>query len=83
MFKKTWAKILGVAGSVVSAVVIGVQSVHAAATDTLITAVGAGLDEGQSSIFDMLSGNMGKIMILFGCLLGIGLLMRLFKRASR
>lgn len=52
-------------------------------TSTLETAVGEGFDAGADSAFSMLGSNVDTILIVFGCVLGIGLLMRVFKRAAR
>lgn len=52
-------------------------------TSTLETAVNAGFESGANSAFSMLGANASTILIVFGSVLGISLLMRVFKRAAR
>jgi len=52
-------------------------------TSTLETAVNEGFEAGADSAFSMLGANAGTILIVFGSVLGIFLLMRVFKRAAR
>jgi len=76
------ARALGVLGAVGTG--FAAMNVHAqVATGTIITAVGAGIDTGTSTWGDMVSQNLGKILILAGITLGIGFLLGLFKRVGR
>lgn len=62
---------------------IGVPLALAVNTSTLETAVNEGFESGSNSLFSMLSNNVDTILIVFGSVLGIFLLMRVFKRGAR
>lgn len=61
----------------------GIPDAAAISTSTVITSVGTGMEAGGDAAFDMLGENIDIALIIFGVVLGIGLLMKLTKRGAR